>query len=70
MSLESLQSLCGDLLALGENPNGAAQSLDQELNANLENFKTFLQKPPRKQASRDQVQTGQSRLGLTPPPRF
>ncbi|KAL8371137.1 hypothetical protein RB595_001132 [Gaeumannomyces hyphopodioides] len=62
MSLESLQSLCGDLLALGESPDKAAQSLVQELNANLENFKNFLQKPPRKQASRDQVQTGKVKI--------
>lgn len=57
-SLESLQELHRDLVALSEARLPTLERLALELEASIEDFKTLLDKQPRNNSSRNTLATG------------
>jgi nuclear pore complex protein Nup205 len=65
-SLESLQALYSDLVALSEKQLSSIERLAAELDAHRRDFKNLLDKKPRNEQSRKSLATG---LKLYPMPR-
>jgi nuclear pore complex protein Nup205 len=57
-SLESLQALYTDLLALSEKRLSSIERLGAEIDAHLRDFKNLLDKKPRNEQSRQSLATG------------
>lgn len=57
-SLEALQGLYQDLLVLSEARLPVLERLSQELDAQLHNFRKLLDRPPKNERSRKEVQSG------------
>jgi nuclear pore complex protein Nup205 len=60
-SLENLQALYLDLLALSESRLSNVDRLEAQLNAHIEDFKNLLNKKPRNGQSRKSLSTGTRR---------
>lgn len=58
-SVEALQGLHRDLLILTESRLPSLQRLSEELDARLHEFRALLDKPPKKDASRKAIQSGE-----------
>ncbi|TLS28723.1 hypothetical protein PpBr36_00589 [Pyricularia pennisetigena] len=61
--LETLQSFYGDLIAIGEGRLHGPSLEGDELTALLANFKNFLEEPPKREASRKQLESGKINVG-------
>ncbi len=57
-SLESLQALYADLLALSESRLSSIERLGAQLDAHIRDFKALLDKKPRNEQSRQSLATG------------
>lgn len=57
-SLESLQALYADLLALSESRLSSIERLGAQLDAHIRDFKNLLDKKPRNEQSRQSLATG------------
>ena len=57
-SLESLQALYTDLLALSESRLSSLERLGAQLNAHIKDFKNLLDNKPRNEQSRQSLATG------------
>lgn len=57
-SLESLQALYADLLALSESRLSSIERLGAQLDAHIKDFKNLLDKKPRSDQSRQSLATG------------
>jgi nuclear pore complex protein Nup205 len=63
-SLESLEALYADLIALSENKLSSLERLGMELDAHLGDFKNLLDKKPRKEQSRKSLASGTKLISI------
>lgn len=63
-SLESLEALYADLVALSENKLSSLERLGVELDAHLGDFKNLLDKKPRNEQSRKSLASGTKLISI------